>query len=363
MNVNQLIIFFAAMIVLLLNACSSRGTKDVQEENSVIKKEFIDAVKTEKPVLSNREQELILSGKVECDPDKVVYYTPLISGMVERTYFSLGDKVRQGQILLDVRSADISASLSDMISYEAETEVAKRELQSVQALFDDHLLSEKELLEAKSKLKQAQAAYEKAKSDMSMYLDKGQGVFAIKSPITGYIVDKKVAPGAPISPEGNLLFTVADLSNVWIIANVYAGNLLLVKEGMSVEITTLAYPDEIFYGKIDAISQVFDPEEKVLKARIVMPNKDLMFKPEMSVMVKLKNETFHLCLTIPTDALIFDENRYFVVVEASPGQYEIKKVQQQGHYQKNTYISAGLEENDKVVVKNQLLIYSELKGK
>jgi cobalt-zinc-cadmium efflux system membrane fusion protein len=362
--INHLIIItYGVITVLLLYACSSQENKETQEEGVLIKKELMDSIKTEKPALSNREQELLLNGKVECDPDKVVYYTPLISGVVERTYFSLGDKVRQGQALLDVKSADISAFNSDMICYGAEVEIVKRDLQSAQALYNDNLLSEKELIEAKSKLKQAQAAYEKAKSDMSLYLDKGQGVFAIKSPMTGYIVDKKVAPGAPISPDGNLLFTVADLSDVWITVNVYAGNLQLIKEGMNVEITTLAYPDEVFSGKIDAVSQVFDPEEKVLKARIVMPNKDLKFKPEMSVVVKLKNTTQHNCLSIPTDALIFDDNLYFVVVKRDEGKFEIKEVQLQGHYHKNTYICSGLSENDNIVVKNQLLIYSELKGK
>ena len=356
-------IIFAAITILMLQSCVSQGNKDAGEESGVIKQEFMSYINTIKPVPGNQEEELILSGKVECDPDKVVYYTPLISGVIERTYFSLGDKVQQGQALLDIRSADISAFQSDLIFFEAEVEVAERELQSAQALFDDKLLSEKELLEAKSKLRQSQAAYDKSKSDMSLYIDKGQGIFAIKSPISGYIIDKKVAPGSPVSPDGNLLFTVADLSKVWIIANVYAGNLQSVKEGMPVEITTLAYHNEVFTGKIDAISQVFDPEEKVLKARIVMPNEDLKFKPEMSVVITLKNKKQCDCLSIPTDALIFDNDRYFVVIETTPGLFEIKEVQLQGHYQKNSYISSGLSEDDTVVVKNQLLIYSELKGK
>jgi len=356
-------IFFAAIIVISLHSCSNKGNKNAQEENGIIKEEFLARIKTEKPIYSNQEQELILNGKVECDPDKVVYYTPLVSGVVERAYFSLGDKVRQGQALLDVRSADISDFQAEMISSEAEMEVAKRELQSAQALYDDNLLSEKELLEAKSGLRQAQAAYEKAKSDMSLYLIKGQGIFAIKSPMNGYIVDKKAASGTTFSPDSDPLFTVADLSNVWIIANIYAGDLQLVKEGMSVEITTLAYPNEVFSGKIDALSQVFDPEEKVLKARIVMSNKDLKFKPEMFVVVKLKSETNNNYLSIQSDALIFDDDKHFVVVETEPGKFEFKEVQLQGHYHKHSYIRSGLSENDKVVVKNQLLIYSELKGK
>jgi cobalt-zinc-cadmium efflux system membrane fusion protein len=83
----------------------------------------------------------------------------------------------------------------------------------------------------------------------------------------------------------------------------------------------------------------------------------------MFVVVKLKNETHRNCLSIPTDALIFDDNRYFVVVETAPEKFEFKEVQLQGHYQKNSYIRSGLDENDMVVIKNQLLIYSELKGK
>ena len=79
--------------------------------------------------------------------------------------------------------------------------------------------------------------------------------------------------------------------------------------------------------------------------------------------MKLKNETQQKFLSIPSDALIFDDNRYFVVVETASGEFEIKEVFLQGHYQKTSYIRSGLSENDKVVVKNQLLIYSELKGK
>ena len=145
-------------------------------------------------------------------------------------------------------------------------------------------------------------------------------------------------------------------------ANVYAGNLQFVYEGMDVEITSLSYPNEIFYGKINSIPQIFDPEEKVLKARIVMQNKDLKFKPEMSVVVKLKNEQHLKSVSIPSEALIFDDNRYFVVVEKSPEVYCYKEVILQGQSNNVSYIASGLNEKENVVVKNQLLIYSGLKG-
>ncbi|MCL2329217.1 MAG: efflux RND transporter periplasmic adaptor subunit [Bacteroidetes bacterium] len=354
MKINHLIKIFFAAIILLLQSCSSGKNNDENTQEGTIKKEFLTNIKTVKPTLSNQEQELILSGKVECDPNKVAYYTPLISGVITQTYFSLGDKVSKGQTMLNIRSAELS-------SLQSELAIARRNVQSAESMHEDKLISERELIEARS-------TYKKLQADLSLYGEnKGGGVFAIKSPMTGFVVDKNASAGSTVSEGDTPLFTIADLSTVWIIANVYAGDLQSVKEGMSVEITTLAYPNEVFSGKIDALSQVFDSEEKVLKARIVMPNKDLKFKPEMSVVVKLRVETQCIaslqCLSISSDALIFDDNKYFVVVETTPGNFEIREVQLQGHHQKTSYIRSGLNEDDEVVVKNQLLIYSELKGK
>lgn len=344
-------------------SCTSKVKKDDKDE-SEINKVFLENIQTTKALLSNQNKELILAGKVEYDPDKVVNYIPLISGIIEKTYFSNGDKVQKEQILLDIKSADLSSLQSDYISTESEMKIAERDLQTAESMYDDNMLSEKELLEAQAKLKQVQASRNKLYSDMSAFgINKGNGVFSIKSPMTGYIVEKKIASGSPVSSDSDPLFIIADLNSVWIIANVYASNLQAIKEGMDVEITTLSYPDEVFTGKINALSQVFDSEEKVLKARIIMPNKDLKFKPEMSVVVKLKDQSTDKLVAIPSDALIFDADHYYVVVEESENNFKIKEVILQGHNNETTYIRSGLEKNENVVVKNQLLIYSGLKGK
>ncbi|MCL2436344.1 MAG: efflux transporter periplasmic adaptor subunit, partial [Lentimicrobiaceae bacterium] len=93
----------------------------------------------------------------------------------------------------------------------------------------------------------------------------------------------------------------------------------------------------------------------------VMDNKDLMLKPEMSMLITLKDRQSQYLPAIPSDALIFDDNRHFVVVEETPGSFVIREVVLQGHNNNISYISAGLEEGENVVVKNQLLIYSGLK--
>lgn len=352
--------FFIATI--LLASCSENSEKEEKQVVSM-RKTFLDNVKTVKSELSNQTQELTFAGKVECDPDKVVNFVPLVNGIVDRTYFSLGDKVQRGQNLLDMRSTELSALQSEKTSLETEETIAQRELKSAQSMYDDGMLSEKEFLEVQGKLTQAQAALNKIINDMSVYgVNKGNGSFSIKAPMTGYVVSKNASSGSTISEGSDPLFTIADLSTVWIVANVYAGNIQFVREGMDVEITSLSYPGEVFYGKINSISQVFDPEEKVLKARIVMQNRELKFKPEMSVVSRLKNENRNKCISIPSDALIFDNNRYFVVVEESAGKFISKEVVLQGHNNKTSYIASGLNEGENIIVKNQLLIYSDLKG-
>ena len=356
----QILFTILASTILLSTSCSKGGDKDKSGEK--IKEAFLQNVKTTKAVLSNQEEELTLTGKVEADPDMVINYVPLVSGVIERSNFTLGQKVQKGQTLVDIRSTEVSSLQSEHTSQESELKIAQRELKSAQSLFEDNMLSEKELMEAQAKVDQAQAELRRVKTDLSVFgSNKGSGSFSIKAPITGYIVAKNASSGSTVSPDSDPLFSIADLSTVWITVNVYASNLKFVKEGMNVKITTLSYPGEVFDAKINTMSQVFDPEEKVLKARIVMPNSDLKFKPEMSVVVKLEDSTHNRLVSIPSDALIFDADKYYVVVEETPDNFKIKEVTLQGHNKNVSYVTSGLSEGENVVVKNQLLIFSGLK--
>lgn len=358
---NKNIITLLLLPVFLL-ACSTN--KDNKEQsNSTNQATFLESVQTVRAEITNQDQELILAGKVLADPEKTVSYTPIINGVIDRTYFSLGDKVTKGQDMLNIRSTELSALQSEKLSQETEVRIAQRELKTAQSMYEDGMFSESELFEAEGKLQQAQTELHKTKTDIAVYgVQNPNGTFSVKSPITGYVIEKNASSGNTLSEGSDPLFTIADLSTVWVIANVYASNLQFVREGMEVEITSLSYPGEIFHGKISSIPQVFDAEEKVLKARVVMKNADLKFKPEMAVVVKVKELNAAKCVAIPSDALIFDHNQYFVVVEKSTGQFEYQPVILQGHHDKTSYIASGLKEGDLVVTNNQLLIYSSLKG-
>ena len=345
-------------IAVTITSCKQQQNTEEGDSTSA----FLRTIETVKSEVSVKQEELTLAGKVECDPDRMVTYTPLAGGVVEKTYFALGDKVQKGQNMLDLRSSDLSSLQSELISAESEVRIAQRELRTAQSMFEDGMIAERELLEAEAKEKQAQASLSKAKADMSVFgTNKGSGVFTIKSPIAGFVIDKRISSGMPVAADSDPLFVVADLSSVWITASVYASNLQLVKEGMEVSVTTLSYPNEIFAGTIHTLSQTFDPEEKVLKARIIMRNTDMKFKPEMSVVITLKNSINRQVVAVPTSALVFDNNKHFVVVSKGADTFEVKEVELDGHLGTLTYLRSGLLGGEDIVTKNQLLVYSGLK--
>lgn len=355
-------VMYYALLLPFLLSCNDNTQKDANKE-AQISRNFFQDIRTVKAVSEKPVKEITFAGCVTSDPDRTISYSPLVNGVIEKSYFSLGDKVTKGQNLADVRSPELSSLQAESVNLESELKIARRDFKSAETLFADKMISEKEYLEATGKLKIAQAAYDKIKTDIQIYgTSKSNGVFSIKAPQNGFIISKNCSPGSTISSSGDPIFAIADLNEIWVIASIYAGNLQFVHNGMDADISCISYPDKIFKGKISNLSQVFDPEDKVLKARIVLANPGLLLKPEMSVVVKLRNRSTAEMVSVPSDAIIFDNDNHYVVVKTG-NDFHIREIKTLDHSGGKTYITSGLNAMENVVIKNQLLIYNELKGK
>ncbi|MBC9797612.1 efflux RND transporter periplasmic adaptor subunit [Sinomicrobium weinanense] len=352
-------------MLLVFSAChESRETTGTGNSSGYcLDTAFREKIQLETARIRPVEEGITLTGIVESNPDKVVPFSSLVDGVISGTHFSLGDEVNRGQVLAEVQSSELNNLKSERKSLESGIAVAERELRSVRSMYEDGIASQKDLLVAESELKTKQAALENVMATLGLYGSSSEnGSFLVKSPVSGVITEKNVATGMRISADGGPLFTVADLSEVWVLLNIYAGNVTKLHTGQEVDIKTLSYPDEVFSGTITYISQVFDSEERVLKARVVIPNKDHKLKPGMSADIKAKKDRGTQAVTISTRALIFDDNRYFAVVYRGDCDLEVREIEVLGKHNHNAYTSGGLEENEQVVVKNLLLIYEQLKG-
>src|ERR1035437_3631145 len=162
------------------------------------------------------------------------------------------------------------------------------------------------------------------------------------------------------SDNNTNLFTISDLKNVWIIANVYESNISSIHLNDGVDVTTLSYPDKVFKGKVDKIMNVLDPTTKVMKVRIVLPNPDYVLKPEMFANVKVTNDGNKEALCVASSAVIFDHSQNYVLVYHSNSDISIVPVQVINTVDNRSYITGNVKLNDKVVASNTLLIYDAL---
>jgi cobalt-zinc-cadmium efflux system membrane fusion protein len=310
------------------------------------------------------ESELSLSGVVAYNDNNVVKVFPRSSGQVIESRVSLGDKVVKGQALAVVRSADIAGNYNDLKSANADISIAKRQLDNAEQLFKNGISSEREYNEAKENYQKALAARNKIESLISINggaNSNAGGQYTITAPIDGYIVEKKVSAGAFIRSDAtDNLFTISNLKNVWIYANVYEADIAKVKEGDAVQVMALSYPDKIFKGKIDKVSQVLDPQSKALKVRITLDNSDMLLKPDMFAKVVIANEGGGIGLCIPTSSLIPQESRNYVIVYNNDSDLKIAAVKVIKTVNERTYISNDLNPGDRIITQNQILIYNQL---
>ena len=365
MNTSHKIVLLMAFTVFY--SCGNIN-KDIAENTSENTKYCLDetfkkSVVIEQPIKKKITENISLTGSVETNPDKVIHFVSLVGGIISKTYFTLGDTVKKGQVLAEIRSTELSALDAEFQSLNSQIKVAEVKLLSVESMFKDEISSQKELVEAQTDLDILKSERQKIKSNLNIFSASSErGVFLIKAPAAGIITDTAISKGTQISAEGEPLFTISDLSEVWVLVNVYATNIESIHAGIEVNISSLSYPDELFKGTIKTISQVLDNEAKVLKARVVLDNKDLKLKPGMLVDVVAEKEFDRDGLSISTEAMVFDQNQNFVVVYKTDCDMEIRKVELLNSNKKETFLVSGLEENEKIISKNQLLIYEQLKN-
>lgn len=322
-----------------------------------LKKEMILVKAEMRPV----EESITLTGEVESNSDKTVPFVSLVDGVVTDTYFSLGDYVRKGQTLASVKSTAVNELQGDTQTLQAQLAVAKRKLSSVEAMYKDDIASQKDLQEAKSEVAILQSNISRTQKNMQVY-SAGGNTIQLKAPADGYVIAKNISKGMPVTSGGDHLFTIANLDKVWVMANVYATNMRNVYVGQPAVVKTLAYPDESFSGKINMISQVFNENERVLKAKIIMDNNGMKLRPGMSADVVLPvNPQNRNALAIPPKALIFDNNQSYVLVYKDDCNLSIRPVTEIASNSRYSYVEGHLNPGETVIASNGLLIYESIK--
>jgi cobalt-zinc-cadmium efflux system membrane fusion protein len=265
--------------------------------------------------------ELKVTASVNPDVAKTVPVISLATGRVVEIKARLGDTVKKGQVLLRVQSADIAAAYSDYQKAVADEQLAHTQRDRAKDLYDKGAISQNELQIAEDAESKAQVdvktTAEKLRVLGNADLDQPSGVVDIKAPISGVITDQQITNAGGVqglsSPNP---FTISDLSDVWVIGDVYENDLSQVHLGDSADIRLNAFPDKIFKGRIGNISPVLDSNLRTAKVRIEVPNPGGLMKVGMFVVATFHGHTERKYAAVPATAILHLHDRDWVYVPA-----------------------------------------------
>lgn len=363
MKKNSLLILLSG---LLLTACQTKTetaenqsqTKEAFCLSDQLKKTTTMAAVTEQPI----SEQLALSGKIEYNENDLVAFKSLLQGIIEKVHFELGDYVKQGQVLGVVKSNEIQDLMQEKRAHENQIALLQKQLQSKKELLNDGMASQPEVSEIEYALKAEQIEAEKINASLKMFRGTGNGFFQILAPKNGYIVQKKMSSGMAITADDQEpLFSISNLKEVWVMVNIYANNLKFIHKNDPVKVRTVAYPDKIYSGKIDKIYNVFDDNEHVLKARVILENQELNLMPGLSADIIIdKKNTQGEAFAVPNNAIVFSNNKEYVVVYKSKCSLAVRQITKVASNEEYTFVSETFAADEKMVTTNALIIFEQI---
>lgn len=296
---------------------------------------------------------LNVTGVVQPDIARAVPVISLAAGRVVEIKARLGDVVKKGQLLLRVRSNDVSGAYQAYLKAVNDERLARTQLQRAQILYDKGAI-------AKSALEAAEDAAQDAKVDLDHYAeqlrllgvdkDHPSGIVDVTAPISGVITDQQVTNAAGVQGlSGPNPFTISDLSYVWIICDVYENDLDAVHVGEFADIRLNAYPSRVFKGRIDNVMPILDPNIRTAKVRIEVPNPGLM-RVGMFVSATFYGKQAVAYAAIPATAILHLHDREWVYAPLSPGHFKRLEIVTGNMLPNNVQeVVSGIKPGDQVV--------------
>lgn len=302
--------------------------------------------------LGTHTGELVTTGRVTFDERRVAQVSAYTAGRIEKMYVNFtGDQVRRGQAVAAIYSPDLFSTQQEyLLALENRERMRRAGFQGARSASEDLVESTRRRLGLFGMTSGQIATLEKTRKP----------IFAttVISPVSGIVTQKLVVDQQYVA-QGQPLLAVADLSQVWVEADVYEQQLPSVALGQDVEITTAGVPGKTFHGKVSFIVPVLAGSTRTARVRIELANPALQLKPDMYVNARIIGAPAPAHIMVPASAVIDRGQKKFVWVEVSDRTFEPREITSGGLHGESVVIASGLHEGDKVVVQGGFLLDSE----
>ncbi len=310
------------------------------------------------------------TGKVEANADRIAHVSPRISGKIVAVRASLGDSISAGQSLATLDSVELGEALGRYHQSKTKLALAQSNMDRIKGLVEKKIAARKDILQAETDYKTAQTELHTDEERLSLYGVsaselKGDNhkrpLLPVKSPIGGIITEKHAIVGE-LSDPSKSLYTVADLSNVWVMVDINEKDLARVRKGQTAVVMVGAYPDLKLKGRITYIADQVNEASRTVKARIEVANPGRKLKPEMFATAELAlSSDATTVLAVPEEAVQELDGKKILFVTENGTEFERRPVELGRTAAGMIEISGGLKEGERYAVKGGFVLKSEVK--
>ncbi|HSQ24250.1 MAG TPA: efflux RND transporter periplasmic adaptor subunit [Pyrinomonadaceae bacterium] len=398
MSKRTMLLTFTAAAAVLCGGCrKSTNTSVPLASNQVtpaVQTAADKAIETEIVTTAPIAGVVSATGKILVPEDRTAVIGPVNEGRIVKLYAGQGSRVRKGQKLAELESADIDQAEADYLKALADAENARRssaaEIKLAQetydrtkSLYEKTVVPGKNLQSAEHDLEVAKANAENSAASTKATLTAARrhllilglsdsaidalgkkpglaATFSLTAPIDGVVIERNATIGATVGTDASV-FKIIDISRVWVDANVFEKDLPRVRVGQGVKLTVTAFPGSTFSGKIIFIDSVVDPESRTVKVRTEVPNPDGRLKPDMFANVEVITDVNSTAVSVPQSAVLDDGGKKIVFL-ADGQTYKQRQVQLGIQSGGRIEIIDGLNAGDRVVVKGNYLLLQQSKG-
>jgi cobalt-zinc-cadmium efflux system membrane fusion protein len=308
---------------------------------------------------------LTATGKVRFNEDRTARVLAPLPGQVLDLRVRVGDTVEKDQTLFSIKSREVAALVADHLQSQRDRDLAEKTHAMTKDLFEHQAASRISLQQAEGDLARAKAQIVRAEEALRVYgLDPkeateagaARSVVPVRSPLAGSVIERPVTPGQFVQADSTSLMTIADLSTVWVLVDIFERDVHLVRPGQRVEVTATAYPDRRFSARVDRTSDTVDPESRTLKVRLLVSNPGLLLKPEMFIAASLVLNETTPGVTVPAKALFTEGDRRYAFVAMEGRRFERRLVTTAPDAIGRPRVTSGIRPGDRVVADGALLM-------
>jgi len=304
------------------------------------------------------ERHIVAPSTVEAEPTRLAKIAPPLTGRIVKLFIHFGDAVKAGAPLFTIDSPDLVAAQSDYLKAKSSSAQAERNVARQKDLVEHGIGAQRELEQAQTDRDTAASELERTKTRLGL-LGVGAGnvggPLTVRSPIAGRIIELSTAPGQYQNDPASILMIVADLSDVWVTANIQEKDIRRVHQGDDAVATFSAYPGESFAGKVLFVGDLLDPETRTIKVRIAFDNPDSRLKPGMFATVSFHSKAVRE-MVVPAAAVVIVGDKSHVFFETAPWEFERRAIEVGDQVGDQFVVTKGLEVGQRIVTSNAVLL-------